>query len=81
MYGMNNIKLIYCYWSYTWTVKLIQRVFHMILPSSAGSGSSGLFYVLYGIFIAEEADSAGDNVSGEITAVDVRTADAFGASP
>lgn len=53
----------------------------MILPSSAGSGSSGLVYVLYGIFIAEEVDSAGDNVSGEITTVDVCTADAFGATP
>jgi hypothetical protein len=81
MYGMNNIKLIYCYWSDTWTVKLIQRVFRMILPSSIGSESSGLFSVLYGVFIAEEVDRAGDNVSGKITTVDVRTADAFGASP
>jgi hypothetical protein len=72
MYGMNNIKLIYCYCSYTWAVKLIQRVFHMILPSSAGSGSSGLSSVLSGVFIAEEVDRAGENGSGEFTTLDVK---------
>jgi hypothetical protein len=65
---MNNVKLIYCYWSYTWAVKLIQRVFHNIWPSSAGSGLSGLSSLLSGVFIADEVDRAGDNDSGEITA-------------
>lgn len=44
----------------------------MILPSSAGSESSGLFSVLSGVFTAEEVDRAGDNVSIEITTVDVQ---------
>ena len=44
----------------------------MILPSSAGSGSSGLTSVLSGVFIAEEVDRAGDDGSGEITVVDVQ---------
>jgi len=72
MYGMKNIKQIYCYWSYIQPVKLIQRAFHMILPSSAGSGSSGLFSVLSGVFTAEEVDRAGKNGSVEITMVDVQ---------
>lgn len=44
----------------------------MILPSSAGSGSSGLFSVLSGVFTAEEVDRAGENGSLEITMVDVQ---------
>jgi len=44
----------------------------MILPSSAGSGSSGLSSVLSGVFIAEEVDRGGDNGSVDITTVDVQ---------
>ena len=50
--------------SLTWAVQLIRGVLHLGISFSYWLGSSSMFF---GVFTAEEVDSAGDKGSGDTT--------------
>ena len=71
-YWRKFLQVVFCYCSYTWSVQdnQSQEYSIWISPSSAGSGSSGLFSKFPGVFIAEEV-GVQDKGSGD-TAVYVQ---------
>jgi len=58
-----DLRVIFCYFSYTWAVQLVREVFHFDIS----------FICWSGVFIAGEADGIGDKVSGYTKTVAVQT--------
>jgi hypothetical protein len=49
-----DLRVIFCFFYYTWAVQLIKEVFHFDIS----------FICWFEVFISEEADGIGDKVSG-----------------